>query len=173
MDNFIPDMYEQSIYTINYKKLKKRGIKCLLFDLNNTLASYSDDYPSNKLRELIFELENDFKVIIVSNSSKNRIRPFKEKLNIDSAFRANKPFKKKFKKILNLYSNIKDNEIAMIGDCLITDIYGGNKMGFTTILVNSISDSEPFMVRIVRKIENIIVKKLNKKGILIKGKYYE
>ena len=39
MDGFVPDMYNQSIYTINYQKLKKRGIKCLLFDLNNTLAS--------------------------------------------------------------------------------------------------------------------------------------
>ena len=34
MDLFVPDMYQKSIYTINYKKLKKQGIKCLLFDLN-------------------------------------------------------------------------------------------------------------------------------------------
>ena len=86
MDIFVPDMYMQSIYTINYKKLKKRGIKCLLFDLNNTLASYEMDYPDTKLKELIFDLSDDFKVIIVSNSNKNRIRPFKEVLNIDSSF---------------------------------------------------------------------------------------
>ena len=98
MDIFVPDIYAQSIYTINYKKLKKRGIKCLLFDLNNTLASYDDDYPSDKLREKMFELEKDFKVIIVSNSNKNRIRPFKEKLNIDSSFSSKKPLKKNIKK---------------------------------------------------------------------------
>ena len=85
MDFFVPDMYQKSIYTINYKKLKKNGIKCLLFDLNNTIASYEVDYPDNKLREFMFELEKDFKVIIVSNSSKNRVRPFKEKLNLDAA----------------------------------------------------------------------------------------
>jgi len=172
MDNFYPDMYQKSIYTVNYKKLKKNGIKCLLIDLNNTLASYEVDYPDNKLREKIFELERDFKVIIISNSSKNRIRPFKETLNIDSAFRAYKPLKKKYKKIMNSY-NFKDTEIAVIGDMLITDIFGGNRMGFTTILVNGISEDEPLYVRFLRKIDNKIIKKFNKKDLLIKGNYYE
>lgn len=172
MDIFVPDMYQKSIYTINYKKLKKKGIKCLLFDLNNTLASYELDYPDDKLRELIFELEKDFKVIILSNSPKNRVRPFKEKLNIDSAFSSKKPFKKKYKKVMNMY-NFKDTEIAVIGDELLTDIWGGNRMGFTTILVNAISEEEPFHTRVIRSIESKIIKKLNKKGILFKGEYYE
>lgn len=172
MDKFIPDMYFQSIYTINYKKLKKNGIKCLLFDLNNTLASLDTDYPSTKLREFIYNLEEDFKVIIISNSNKDRVRPFKEKLNIDSSFRAYKPLKKKYKKIMNLYK-FKDTEIACIGDTLLTDIYGGNRMNFTTILVNSISYEEDFFMKIVKKIDNHIYKKLNKKDILVKGRYYE
>ena len=50
MDKFYPDIYAQSIYDINYKKLKKNGINCLLFDLNNTLASYEVNSPSDKLR---------------------------------------------------------------------------------------------------------------------------
>ncbi len=172
MDLFYPDIYAQSIYKINYKKLKKRGIKCLLFDLNNTLVSYDVDYPNDKLRELIFELEKTFKVIIVSNSGKDRIRPFKEKLNIDASYNSKKPFKKKFKKIMNLY-NYQDTEIAMIGDTLITDIWGGNRMGFTTILVNSISEDEPFYMHFIKKIDQYIIKKFNKKGLLIKGEYYE
>lgn len=172
MEKFIPDIYAKSIYAINYKKLKRKGIKCLLFDLNNTIASYETDYPSNKLRELFYTLSEDFKVIIVSNSSKDRVRPFKEKLNVDSAYRAYKPFKRKYKKILNLYK-YKDTEIACIGDMLITDIYGGNRMGFTTILVNKMSIEEPFYVKMLRKIDNKILNKLSKKEILIIGKYYE
>ena len=172
MDIFVPDMYQQSIYTINYKKIKKRGIKCLLFDLNNTLTSYEDDYPTEKLRELMFELEKDFKVIIMSNSNKDRIRPFKEKLNIDSSFSSKKPLKRKYKKIINMF-NFKDTEVAMIGDSLLTDIWGGNRMNFTTILVNPISEHEPFHMRTLRVFERKIIKKLNKKGILFKGEYYE
>ena len=61
----------------------------------------------------------------------------------------------------------------MIGDSILTDIWGGNKMNFTTILVNAISEDEPFHVRVIRKFEKKIIKKLNKKGILYKGEYYE
>lgn len=171
MEKYVPDMYQGSIYTINYKKLKKQGIKCLLFDLNNTLASYETEAPTDELRELMFELEKDFKVIIVSNSPKNRVRPFKEKLNIDAAFNSKKPSKKKFKKIMQMY-NFKDTEIALIGDEIIADIFGGNRMGFTTILVNGISEEEPLHTRIIRKFENRIIKKLNNLGILFKGEYY-
>ena len=159
MDVFVPDIYAQSIYTIDYKKLKKRGIKCLLFDLNNTLASYEVEYPDDKLREKMFELEKDFRVVIVSNSNKNRLRPFKEKLNLDTSFSSKKPSTKKLKKIINLF-NLKDTEVAF-------------KMNFTTILVNPISEDEPFLVRISRHFERKIIKKLNKKGILFKGEYYE
>ena len=172
MDNFVPDIYAKSIYTIDYNKLKKKGIKCLLFDLNNTIASMNTDYPSDKLRELFYELGHDFKLIIISNSGKDRVRPFKEKLNVDSAYHSFKPLKRKYKKIMNMY-NFKDIEIACIGDLLITDIYGGNKMGFTTILVNSISLEEPFHNKLLRKIDNRLYKKLAKKEILFKGKYYE
>ena len=172
MDIFVPDMYEQSIYTINYKKLKKRGIKCLLFDLNNTLTSYDNDYPTDELRELIFELEKNFKVIILSNSGKDRIRPFKEKLNIDASYHSLKPFKGKYKKIMDIY-NFKDTEIATVGDILVTDVLGGNRMNFTTILVNSISENEPFITRLIKIIDNRIRKKLNKKELVVRGKYYE
>ena len=34
--NMIPDMYQKDIFHINYKKLKKSGITCLIFDLDNT-----------------------------------------------------------------------------------------------------------------------------------------
>ena len=46
-------------------------------------------------------------------------------------------------------------------------------MEFTTILVNGLTNDEPFSVRMMRKIERPIRKSLNKKGILVKGEYYE
>ena len=32
LEKFVPDIYQKSIYDINYDTLKKRGIKCLIFD---------------------------------------------------------------------------------------------------------------------------------------------
>ena len=172
MDNFIPDVYSQSIYTINYKKLKKNGIKCLLFDLDNTLASYKTMEPSRKVKDLFSLLSNDFKIIIISNSGKNRLRPFKEKLNVDVAFNSHKPFKKKYQKIMELY-HFKVNEIACIGDQLLTDILGANRMGFTSILVNPISKKDYFLTKINRFLEKFIYQYFTSHGLFKKGEYYE
>ena len=172
MDIFIPDVYQKSVYTINYKKLKKNGIKCLLFDLDNTLAPYKEEKPDHKLKELIALLDQDFKVIIMSNSNKNRLRPFKEILNIDTAYSCRKPFKKKYKKIMDIYK-YDVTEIACIGDQLLTDIYGANRMNMTSILVNRIGKYEPLPTRINRFFEKFVANHLKKKRLLVKGEYYD
>jgi hypothetical protein len=172
MDILVPDMYYQSIYKINYKKLKKMKIKCLLFDLDNTVAPYSKTEPDKKIMDLFMQLQPQFKVIIMSNSGKKRLRPFKEKLNVDVAYSSMKPLKKKYKKILKLY-HLEPSEVAMIGDQLLTDIFGANRMGMLSIFVNSISPYEKFFTKINRHFERKIIKRFNKRGILIKGEYYE
>ncbi len=172
MDNFIPDVYGQSVFTIDYKKLKKNGIKCLLFDLDNTLVPYTINEPTQKVKDLFAVLSNDFKLIIISNSTKNRLRPFKEKLNVDCSFSSRKPFKKKYQKIMDLY-HFTEDEIACLGDQLLTDILGANRMGFTSILVNSLAPFEPIPTRINRFFEKKILKRLKKKKLLVKGEYYD
>ena len=172
MDIFIPDIYAQSIYTINYAKLKKNGIKCLIFDLDNTLVPYKETEPTQKVKDLFAVLTNDFKVIIMSNSTKNRLRPFKEKLNVDTAYSSRKPFKKKYQKIIALY-HFKEDEVACIGDQLITDILGANRMGFTSIFVNRLAPFETIPTRINRTFEKIILNHLKKQKLLVKGEYYD
>ena len=172
MDKFVPDLFYQNVYSIDYKKLKKMGIKCLIFDLDNTISSYEVNEPDKKIKELFYNLAKDFKIILLSNNTKNRVRPFKEKLNVDSSYKSGKPFKKKYQKVLDLYG-YKDTEIACIGDQLLTDVLGANKMGFTSILVNPISPNEPFRTRINRFFERKIIKKLKNNGILVVGEIDE
>lgn len=173
MDIFVPDKYYQSIFSINYKALKQSGIKCLLFDLDNTLCPISCDVPGVKEKELIEGLKDmGFKVIIISNSGKKRLEPFKEGFNVDTACMAKKPLSGKYKKIMSLY-NLEDIQIAAIGDQLLTDILGANKMGFTSILVNPISKSDFLPTKFNRFIERKIMKHLSKKGLFTKGEYHD
>lgn len=172
MENFIPDIYKKNIYDIDYMKLRKKGIKCLLFDLDNTLVSVKTDTPTKKVKELFLYLEKYFKVIIISNSNKDRLIPFKEGLNVDVAAKAHKPFKKKYLKIMEIYK-FKEHEIAAIGDQLLTDIYGANKVGITSILVNKIGDYEKIGTKINRFLEKFIYRYLKRKNILVKGKFYD
>ena len=172
MDKFVPDLFYQNVYSIDYKKLKKMGIKCLIFDLDNTISSYEVNEPDKKIKELFYNLNKDFKIILLSNNTKNRVRPFKEKLNVDSSYKSGKPFKKKYQKVLDLYG-YKDTEIACIGDQLLTDVWGANRLDLTSILVNPLTTKDNTMTLLTRLIEKIIYNNLSKKDLLKRGKYYE
>lgn len=173
MDNFVPDMYKKSVYDIDYESLKERGIKCIIFDLDNTLAPLQTPVPDTEVKDLISDLTLlGFKVIIMSNAPKSRVEPFKEKLNVDSCCNSQKPLKKKYKKILAIYG-FHDNEIACVGDQLLTDIYGANRMGFLSILVNPISNIDYFITKINRVIEGKIFKTLEDRGMFKIGEYYD
>ena len=173
MENYIPDIYEKSIFTINYDILILRGIKCLLIDLDNTIVPLTVKEPNKKIKQLFDELNTKgLKIIIFSNSPKSRVKPFKDSLNIDCCANARKPFKKNFMKVLNEY-HYDIASVAIIGDQLLTDIRGGNKIGITTILVNPIGTKERIVTKFNRIIENKIYKKLRDLNLFTKGKYYE
>jgi HAD superfamily phosphatase (TIGR01668 family) len=173
MEKYIPDMYQKSIYTIDYNKLKANGIKCILIDLDNTLVPTSLDYPTKNNIELINELkEMGFKIILFSNSPKKRVKPFKDELQVDASASSMKPLKRKFLKVLNEYK-YEQNEVAIIGDQILTDILGGNKVGITTILVNPVSSKDLLFTSLNRYLENRIINKLSKNNLFTKGKYYE
>ncbi len=173
MDILIPDMYQQSIYSINYTKLQEDGIKCLLFDLDNTCVPLSISEPTPKLMTLFNHLKNQgFKVIIFSNSPRQRLIPFKETLMVDCSASTAKPFKSKFLKVLNTY-HYDLFEVAIIGDQLFTDILGGNRVGIKTILVNPLSSHDLLITKFMRQLEKIQLSKMHKRGIYTKGVYYE
>lgn len=173
MDIFLPDRYYKNIYQIDYMKLKEDGIKCLLFDLDNTIVPPNVKKPDKKVRDLFDNLkELDFKVIIMSNSPKKRLVPFKDELVVDCSASSMKPIKTKFLKILKEYK-FDLSETAIIGDQLMTDIFGGNKVGITTVLVNPISKNDITVTKFNRRLEKIIEKKLKKRGLFERGKYYD
>lgn len=173
MEKYIPDIYQKSIYSINYETLYSRGIRCLLIDLDNTIAPITIKEPNKKTKELFDELKTKgFKIIIFSNSPKIRVKPFKDELDVDCCANASKPFKKKYKKILEEYK-LNVANVACIGDQLLTDIKGGNNMGLTTILVNPIGTKERLITKINRYFERKIFRKLRDNDLFTKGKYYE
>jgi len=169
----VPDIYQKSIYDIDYAKLKRNGIKCLIFDLDNTLAAINIKSPNKKLKDLIEDLKAmDFKILIVSNAPKKRVEPFKEILCLDSSYLSMKPMKRKFQKVIKTYK-FKPSQIVVIGDQLLTDVWGANRMGFTSILVNPIGTLDFAATKLNRFLEGIIYRRLEKNDLLKKGHYYE
>lgn len=173
MDKYVPDIYQESIFTINYDQLLERGIKCLLFDLDNTLVKVKEKVPSDKVKDLFDKLKaKGFKIVIFSNSPRKRVRLFKNALEVDCCPFACKPFSRKFLSVIKIY-DLKFSEVAIIGDSIMDDIYGGNKVGITTILINQLASKEFLIASLKRKREKNILKKLRDQNLFTKGRYYE
>jgi len=172
MKCLIPNIYKESIYTINYEKLLKEKVKCLLFDLDNTCVGYHEKNPNKELKSLFIRLTNmGFKVIIFSNATPKRLAPFSI-LNIILHPLSRKPFKKNYQKILNKY-HYQKKEVCIIGDQLFTDILGGNRVGIKTCLVDPLTKEDLIFTKIFRYFESLVFKNFAKNNILVKGEYYD
>ncbi|MDO4369635.1 MAG: YqeG family HAD IIIA-type phosphatase [bacterium] len=169
MNKFIPNMYKKSIFDIDYKLLKKKEIKVLLFDFDNTIIEKGNYSIEKNTIDLFKSLKKDFIIYVVSNSlNKKKLSNITSKLDLDFIHFSMKPFSRGYKR---LKLNIPSNEIAMIGDQLLTDVYGGNRRNYFTILVEPLNDDEMKFTKFNRKFENMIFN--SKKNTLKRGKYYD
>jgi HAD superfamily phosphatase (TIGR01668 family) len=160
--HFIPKHYTEDVFKIEYKTLKEQGKDTLFFDLDNTIMSYDQTQISNQYLEFLNTLRNDFKVVIVSNSGYKRVS--KACLPHDLLFvhSAKKPFKSGFYKAMKL-ANSSVNTCVFIGDQMMTDVLGSNRVGLYPILTRPVKQrTDHIFTRLNRKIEKRILKKIKK-----------
>ena len=173
MKKAVPDVYKKDIFDIDYDSLKKKDIKCLAFDLDNTITDMDSNIPSDKTIKLIDKLKKDFTIYIISNNNnKTRLNEVSSYLKIDYISFALKPTKIGFKKLMKK-TNLKANEICVIGDQIVTDVIGGNRVKCHTILVDPLSEKDLKITSFNRFVEKKIVNRLDKKDIFKKGRYYD
>lgn len=158
MSKFIPDMYCKNILEIDYQKLKDLGIEVLLFDFDNTIIAHKVYELDKEYINLLNKIKKDFKVYIISNSfNSKKLSKFSNELEIVCIGKSLKPLSFGFKK---LKLDTENKNIAMIGDQIITDVLGGNRMGYFSILIDPINkDNEIIFTKINRKIEEFIIKR--------------
>lgn len=161
----IPSQYVKSIHDINYDELKKQGIKALFFDLDNTIIPYDINVIPNEMEELLHNLNKEFKVLVISNSRLKRVSTACKNLkDIPYVKFARKPLKFGFKKALKKVQ-VKREEVCVIGDQMMTDIFGARRMKFgEAILVKPVKQrTDHIFTRFNRRIENIFIRKVKRK----------
>lgn len=170
--NVIPNSYYQSVYDIDYSKLKKENIDTILFDIDNTIANVDDTNIPYKTKELISNLKKqNFKILLFSNNHKERVEPVSKTLNLKALSDAGKPAKQAYQKALKQINSKKENTVA-IGDQLLSDIVGAKKYGLKAILVDQLSKENNLKTGLAQKLQKHMIKKLAKKNLFQKGKYY-
>lgn len=148
-----PTFVFKSVTEITTSFLSEKKIKGLILDLDNTLTTHNNPIPAEKVTNWIMQMEqNGIKLMIVSNNTAQRVRPFAEMLKLDFIPRGRKPLSTGFKKA-QIAMELPFEHIAIVGDQLFTDILGANLKRVKTIFVYPIELETSFFFKIKRRLE--------------------
>ncbi|HOB86645.1 MAG TPA: YqeG family HAD IIIA-type phosphatase [Bacillota bacterium] len=161
-----PRQHLNNIFELDPEALKAKGIKGIITDMDNTLVPWDDRTVYPRLKEWLASLrEQGFRLCIVSNSTPDRGSRLAEELGIPAIWHAVKPRRRSFRRALEILE-LSPQEVAVIGDQIFTDVLGGNRLGLYTILVTPISDKEFIWTRFMRKLERLVLERMEKHDLL-------
>lgn len=158
--NLYPKFYLKNVKEITTELLTKNNIKGLILDVDNTLIDkectlleQADEWCKDLKKQGI-------KICILSNTAnKKKAETVAQKLDIPYLYFGKKPLKMGFKKAKKLLEIENNNEIAVVGDQIFTDILGANRVKMIPILVQPISTKDLWYTKIKRPIEDLIIKR--------------
>lgn len=153
---FYPVLYVDSSYGIDYEGLYAKGIRGLIYDVDNTLVPHGA--PATKEAVALFEKlrKIGFNTCIISNNKEPRVKPFADLVNSRYIYKAGKPKRENYIKAMEIMGTDL-NSTYFIGDQIFTDIYGANRTGIPSILVKPINKKEEFQIVLKRKLEKIVL----------------
>lgn len=154
LKKLIPRLQVNTIYDIDLEALWNQGYRGIITDLDNTLVGAKAPLATPELTAWLKRVgEAGFQVVIVSNNERNRVTRFAEPLSIPFIYRAKKPTSTAFRRALRMM-HLSAKETVVIGDQMLTDVLGGNRLGLYTILVLPISRAdEGFFTKVNRRLE--------------------
>lgn len=158
----IPDMMPEHFYDVTPEIVKGYGAKALICDIDNTLVTYDDPEPTEKVLEWIKNMnENGITVSFVSNNDWDRVKLFNKNLGFVAYAKSGKPG------IKNLKAAVADlgigkSEAVLLGDQLLTDCAAAKRFGIKAIIVPPIKDKTTLFFKTKRLIEVPYVKKFRK-----------
>lgn len=158
-----PNFYCDNVRDVKLEFLNKNNIKGIILDVDNTLIDFYRKFENGTI-EWVNELKKaGIKFCIVSNSNKlDKITYVAETLDIPYFHFAKKPFKSGFLKAKEKMGLPAEN-IAAIGDQIMTDVIGSNRCKMFSILVKPIKEKDMLITRIKRPIEKKIIENYLKK----------
>ena len=139
--SFLPAIITEKLTAITPELLRKRSIRLLMLDFDNTIVPYTTTVPTPEMEKWLSDMNqlSDIQLCIVSNSRNDRVPKFCRERNISVITHAKKPFPKGINQCLQKY-RIPAAEAALVGDQIYTDTLGANLADVTPILVKAIDN---------------------------------
>lgn len=159
---WIPTYRAKSIYDIPISFYKENNIKIILSDLDNTLDAFNVKEPSQRTFNLVKDLtEAGITIMIASNNTWKRVHGYADKLGIRAVCRLHKPSGKYLKRFIES-QKFNFDDVVLIGDQVLTDLYAGSGAGIRTVLTEPICPLDPPWTKVNRILEKTRRKKIYK-----------
>jgi len=160
-NNLYPDLYLNSIYELEPQFLKDKGIRGIILDMDNTLVPWgSMDIDPEMIKWIKYLKDEGFRLCVVSNNSPVRGENLSSQVGLPGVWNANKPLRKAFRRALKKME-LRPEETAAVGDQVFTDVLGGNRLGLFTVLVPQLTSKDFVWTRIMRRLEKIVLRRIN------------
>ena len=153
-------IYDSDVTKVHIEELKKLNIDGLILDLDNTIMAPKSARLELPVQYWLEVMKKNFKIVILTNNKKAfYLEAVRHVLGLPVIGFAKKPWSVGIKEALNIL-NIPNENIAVIGDRPLTDIWLGQKYGFKTVLVRALTAHiEPKWKYFLRKLEWSFVKR--------------
>ncbi len=140
-------------YDVTADFCRENGISALICDIDNTLVTYDDPEPTERVLLWLSSLEKvGVKAAFVSNNNSERVDKFNSRLCFPAYSKSGKP---KTEYILKAISDlgVEKTEAVCLGDQLFTDCCGAKRAGVRMILVPPIKDKKTPFFKAKRSLE--------------------
>ena len=156
LKTFYPDRMCPSAYEIPYEDLFGRGIRALIFDIDNTLTEHGKPATERTIALMERLKRIGFKVCFLSNNKEARVKMFNENIQAEYIFKAGKPGRGGYERAMEKMGS-STLDTVFIGDQLFTDVWGAKRTGIESWLVEPMDKHEEIQIVLKRYLEKPIL----------------
>lgn len=153
---FYPDDCQNSAYEIDYQSFRERGVRGVIFDIDNTLVPHGA--PADERAMELFESLRRLgcKTMVLSNNKEPRVKSFADKVGTDYLYKAGKPGRNGYLQAMERMGTTRETTL-FVGDQLFTDVWGAKRSGIYAVLVNPIHPREEIQIVLKRYLERVVL----------------
>lgn len=124
-----------TVLQLSSATLRHRGIRGIIFDVDDTLVPLRRPDPAPEVIDWLQQIAPEFQIWLVSNNiSSTRIAQIAAAFNLPHIHRAGKPSRRALRRAIQ-QMELPLDQVALVGDRVLTDVLAGNRLGLLTILV--------------------------------------
>lgn len=147
-----------TIYDIQPEDLIAHNIRAIICDLDNTLIAWNHWEHTEEMASWLEKYRKaGLGVYLLSNNNYKRVLKVAEPLELRFTSSALKPRRKNFVIAIDDLQ-VPHEQVAVIGDQIMTDIIGANRNNLKSILVKPIAPNDNIFTLLNRLIERFVFK---------------